>query len=310
MSKTMTDLLGYYATHSLVTEPGAYAKNLDCLPAEIPALCQAVQGLMTHFGLAGPLYGIELSEDKKAERELRYVDAMLARINDLDNSPLTVPRPPGKQLMVNCRDFAVLSCAALRHHGIPARVRRGFAAYFLGPASRPGFFVDHWLCEYWRPDEQRWVLFDAEVGEAVRKYCNVSIDTCDVSRDQFLVAAKTWQLCRAGQADSHCFGFEDEHGEWFIQDSLVHDLAALNKVEVLCWDGWALADSNPEDAISLEEAALLDRVASLTLAGNPAFIEMRDLYETDIRLRVPTVINSYTRSGVRKVDLANAVGQA
>jgi hypothetical protein len=108
-------------------------------------------------------------------------------------------------------------------------------------ASKPGFYVDHWLGEYWKADEQRWVLFDSELGQDEREYCQVTIDTYDVPRDQFLVAGKAWQLCRAGQADPHCFGFEDELGEWFIQDSLVQDLAALNKMELLCWDGWGMA---------------------------------------------------------------------
>jgi hypothetical protein len=128
-------------------------------------------------------------------------------------------------------------------------------------------------------------------------------DTYDVSRDQFLVAGKAWQLCRAGQADPHYFGFEDEHGEWFIQDSLVQDLAALNKTELLCWDGWGLADREPEDSVSAEEVALLDRVAALTTADNSAFLEVRSLYENDVRLRAPEVIRSYTRTGLRMVTL-------
>jgi hypothetical protein len=50
--------------------------------------------------------------------------------------------------------------------------------------------------------------------------------------------------------------------------------------------------------------ALLDRVAALTACGgNEAFSEMRALYEEDAHLRVPAVINSYTRMGPRKVDL-------
>jgi len=209
--------------------------------------------------------------------------------------------------MINCRDFAVLSCALLRHQGLPARARRGFATYFHGPSSEPGFHVDHWLCEYWKADERHWALFDAEVGKAEREYCKVTIDTYDVPRDQFLVAGKAWQLCRAGQADPNRFGFGDERGEWFIQDSLVQDLAALNKMELLCWDGWALADREPEDDVSEKDAALLDRIAALTTADNPAFLETRALYESDVRLRVPSVIKSYTRTGPRKIALNSAL---
>jgi len=71
----------------------------------------------------------------------------------------------------------------------------------------------------------------------------------------------------------------------------------------LCWDGWGLADREPEDSVSAEEVALLDRVAALTTADNSAFLEVRSLYENDVRLRVPEVIRSYTRTGLRMVTL-------
>lgn len=303
MFKSATSPLEYYSHHGVITNPEKYAVLFDDLPSDIPGVCQVVQGLLMHFGFAQPLYGLELSEEKKEERELRHVSKMLARIQELDDHPLTVLRPPEQRLMGNCRDLAVFSCAILRHHGIPARARRGFAKYFHGPAAKPGFYVDHWLCEYWNMDEQHWVLFDSEVGNDEREYCQVTIDTYDVPQEQFLVAGKAWQLCRAGQDDPNNFGFEDEHGEWFIQDSLVQDLAALNKIEVLCWDGWGLADREPEDSVSKEDLALLDRVAALTIAGDSAFLEMQFLYQNDFRLRVPDVIRSYTRTGVRTVTI-------
>jgi len=307
MSQPITNPLEYYAHHGKITNPGQYAELVEGLPTEIPAICQIVQGLLMHFGFAHPLYGLELSEEKKEERELRYVARMLARIHELDNRPLKSARPPEKRLMVNCRDLAVLSCALLRQSSVPARARRGFATYFHSPDSKPGFYVDHWLCEYWKADEQRWVLFDAEVGENERDYCRITIDTYNVPRNQFLVAGKAWQLCRARQADPDCFGFQDEHGEWFIQDSLVQDLAALNKMELLCWDGWGLADREAEDDVLAEDAALLDSVATLTLADNSAFLELRNLFENESRLGVPEVIRSYTRTGLRMVTLTSSV---
>jgi hypothetical protein len=303
MSKSITNPLDYYALHGTITNPEQHAVLFDGLPSDISGVCQVTRGLLMHFGFAQPLFGLELSEEKKEERELRHVSKMLARIQELDGRPLTVSRPPEKRLMGNCRDLAVFSCALLRHHGIPARARRGFAKYFHGPVAKPGFYVDHWLCEYWKADEQRWVLFDSEMGSDEREYCRVTIDTYDVPREQFLVSGKAWQLCRTGQANPNNFGFDDEHGEWFIQDSLVQDLAALNKIEVLCWDGWGLADREPDDSVSAKDLALLDDVATLTIADNSAFLEMQFLYENDVRLRVPDVIRSYTRTGIRKVTL-------
>jgi len=75
-------------------------------------------------------------------------------------------------------------------------------------------------------------------------------------------------------------------------------------MELLCWDGWGLADRESGDDVLAEDAALLDRVAALTLAGDWAFLEMRTMHENEVRLRVPGVVRSYTRTGVRLVTLA------
>jgi hypothetical protein len=49
----------------------------------------------------------------------------------------------------------------------------------------------------------------------------------------------------------------------------------------------------PEEELSKENVALVDRVAALTLAGNDAFSEVRETYGPDYRVRVPpTVFNA------------------
>lgn len=300
--------LDYYARHGPISDPGEHAALFEDLPTEIPALCEVVQGLVVHHGFAH-LYGIELTEEKREEVELRHVAKLLARICKLDNRPLTEPRPPGKRLTINCRDFATMLCAMLRHQGIPARARCGFAGYFDEcPDGHPAFNVDHWVCEYWKGDEKRWVLVDAEISDDVREHCHIRTGAHDVPRDQFLVAGKAWQLCRVGKADPNRVGLNPDgmRGMWYIQSQLVRDVGALNKMELLCWDCWGLGDKGPEDEVSVEEMALLDRIAALAVVeGNEAFSEMRSLYESDLRLHVPSVVNSYTRKGPRRVQLTS-----
>jgi hypothetical protein len=173
--------------------------------------------------------------------------------------------------------------------------------------SQPGFNADHWVCEVWDRDEKRWVLVDAEVDENERDFCNIEIDTLNVPRDQFLVAGRAWQLCRSGQANPDDFGLgpDSMHGLWYIQSQLVRDLAAMNKMELLCWDCWGLGHADLNEDPSSEEAILLDRVAALTQAGNESFVELRALYEHDQRLRVPPVIFSYTGDEPCRIDLTD-----
>ena len=111
-------------------------------------------------------------------------------------------------------------------------------------------------------------------------------------------------MYRAGQADLGHFGIYGMQGLWYIVSQLVRDLAALNKAELLPWDCWALGDIEEGGTPSTEDAALLDRVATLTLAGNEAFPGLRSIYENEARLRVPPVIKSYHDAGVREINIA------
>jgi hypothetical protein len=305
VGKKSTSPLEYYASQSPITTPGDYVALFDDLPTTIPALCRVVQGLMIHRAFAN-FYALEVSKDRREEAQLRHVSHLLARILELESRPLASVRPPEKRLLIVCRDFATLLCAMLRHHGIPARARCGFARYFgQCPDSTPGFKVDHWVCEVWDVHQERWVLVDAEVDENERGFCHIEIDTLDVPRDQFLVAGRAWQLCRSGQANSDDFGLgpDSMRGLWYIQSQLVRDLAAMNKMELLCWDCWGLGDWGPDEDPPADELALLDRVATLTQAGNEAFAQLRATYNRNPNLRVPAVVTSYTRSGPRHIDL-------
>jgi hypothetical protein len=123
-----------------------------------------------------------------------------------------------------------------------------------------------------------------------------------VPRDQFIVAGKAWQLCRSGQADPEKFGIFDMHGLWFIRGNLVRDVASLNKIELLPWDGWGIIDT-PVEALTTEDLAMLDRVAELVKEDVPELDQLQSLYETDQRLRVPRTIHSYTQAGVQVIDL-------
>jgi hypothetical protein len=72
-----------------------------------------------------------------------------------------------------------------------------------------------------------------------------------------------------------------------VRGDLIRDFLALNKVEILPWDGgWGfLADGQSM------EAELMDHIAGLTLAGDEAFTEIRATYEEDPRFHIPDAYN-------------------
>ena len=289
----------FYASHGPMTNPWEHAGLLEDLPADVSSLTEVVQGLVIHRDLAG-LYGVDLSDERKQDVELRQVAPLLARIRELEDRPLTEPRPYEKRLCGTCRDFTSLTVALLRHTGVPARARCGFGAYF-----NPGSLEDHWVVEYWNADEQRWQLVDAQIDELQRDALRLNFDPLHVPRDQFLVAGLAWRQCHAGELDPNRCGIFDLRGQWFVRANVVRDLAALNKMEMLPWDAWGLADTGFEldSALPTEDVALLKHVAKISEAGGP-FEELRALYEGESRLRVPSVIRSFTASGPREVALS------
>jgi hypothetical protein len=124
-------------------------------------------------------------------------------------------------------------CGFLRHQGIPARVRCGFAAYFI-----KNRWEDHWICEYWRAAEGRWCRVDAQLDEVLRERLGIQFDATDLPPALFMTAGDSWRLCRAAQSDPISFGHGTAHGLWFIRVNVIRDHYALNEAEVSEWDSW------------------------------------------------------------------------
>ena len=293
----MDTTLAYFAEPGPITGLGDYDPLLAGLPADVPALCAAVQGVLLHIFWA-ERYEVQLTAERREEVQLRHVTRQLARIQELDPNPLAVARPVDRRLVGNCRDFSVLLTALLRRQGTPARARCGFGRYFL-----PGHFEDHWVCEYWNRAQERWILVDAQLDALQRQMLAIPFDPLDVPRDQFIVGGRAWQLCRSGQADPDAFGIFDMHGLWFVRGDFVRDVAALNKVELLPWDSWGPAEARDEE-LSATDLALLDHLAALTAGDVPDFAQVRALYEAEASLHVPPVFRSYTEAGPQEVSLA------
>ena len=242
-------------------------------------MCHIVQCLMIH-SFHAPLYGLELSEQRLKEVTIRKVEEMLDRIVALDDAPLDRPRQPGNRLVGNCRDFAVLMCSFLRHSGTPARARPGFGTYFS-----PGFYEDHWICEYWNQTQKRWVQVDAQLDKIQMHYHKLDFDPMDLPRGKFLYAGTVYQMCIRGEIDPDKCGIHDLKGLWFVRGNVIRDLMALNKIEVLPWDGTELMDAQKHP--HQEIAALIEDLIDLTTSEVDRLPEIRDVYQQHQGLRMP-----------------------
>jgi hypothetical protein len=282
---TAQHILAFYTRPAAMTSSGRHARLFRGLPPDVADLVRVVQGLLLHEHFA-PAYGVTLSDERRGESHIRTVERMLDRLLAHDSQPLSSTRPLDKRLVGVCRHFTVLLVAMLRAAGVSARARCGFGAYF-----NAGRFEDHWVCEYWRSTERRWVLVDAQMDELQRAQLAIDFDVLDVPRDRFLIASDAWAQCRSG-TDPTKYGIFDLRGLWFVAGNVARDFAALNNMEMLPWDVWG-AMPRREEPLKDDQLALIDRVAALTRAPDAAFAELQALYESDDRLRVPaTVFNA------------------
>lgn len=281
---TTADALTYYTEPRPFTDPGAHRDSLHTLPSDIPALLEALHGLLIHEHLTWA-YGVEHRPEHNRAANLRHAEDLLALLL-ADGRPLTEPREPGERLGGTCRDFTVLAVAALRAYGLPARARCGFGTYFAVPTNE-----DHWGAGHWNAEHGRWVLVDAQVDNRQRELFGTDIDVTNVPRNQFIVAGEAWRRCRAGEDDANRYGLTitQEFGAWWIAANLIRDVAALSNIEMLPWDIWG-AIPEPEHTIGPDLSELLDRLATLT-ADPATAADTRPLYRDD-RLRVPDTVRN------------------
>ncbi len=265
-----------------MSDAGCSANLLDDLPRDVGGLADVVQGLLMHEHVA-PAYGLTLSADQHAQAHMRGVDEILQSVNRQDKRPVLEARPAAERVVGVCRHFTLLHVAMLRAHGVAARARCGFGAYFTKDR-----FVDHWVTEYWNEATWRWVLVDPQIDQRQRSLFGIGFDPLDVPRDQFLVAGDAWQLCRKGSADPQAFGILDMHGLWFVASNVIRDVAALNNHEMLPWDVWGAMTSNDAEL----DLPFIDRLAELSHAPDRNMDQLRAAYQ-DERVAVPrTVFNA------------------
>jgi hypothetical protein len=295
--------LDYYQEPEGITRIKKHLGFVRWLTNDVRAICRVVQGILVHDNWLHH-YGINLRPEQIYDQNSWRMEDLLNKAVELDKRSLAIARSPEKRVIGCCREFATLLCAILRHKGIPARSRCGFATYL----ANPGYYEDHWICEYWDSDEERWVRVDPQIDPFQQSLLSADFSPMDVPESRFLVAGQAWKQCRAQESDPErfgiaCsprqFGLKTLYGLWFVRGNLLRDFAALNKVETvpfllrlgkgLTWDAWRLVVAKEED-LSQSDYALLDAIAELSLDPDKSFREIRNLYTSQKEVQPPEMI--------------------
>jgi hypothetical protein len=276
-----------FARHSRFSDPGALAPWLADVEPDIGRLHAVASGLVFHYWAHGDVTAHGFGPGRFGEINLRYADTMFARLRELNPAPLSEPREPTERLVGCCRDFTLVLLALARQHGIPARTRVGFADYLI-----PGWRMDHVVAELW--DGARWRLVEPTLAE------HDDIDLLDVPRDRFLVGADAWAACRSGDLDPQQCVVAPEltqpylRGWPYLAHHLVHDLATLNKHEMLLWDLWGAIGYDRRG--QPRDHARLDALAESLRSGDDERVAAEF---ADPDFHVPDVVTSVTPPGLQ-----------
>ncbi|MFL1378672.1 MULTISPECIES: transglutaminase-like domain-containing protein [unclassified Nocardiopsis] len=223
-----------WVRHSPFSDPGRYADRLPV--GDVGAVGEGVREMVVHYRAGGGF-----SADARVD--LRWVEAILGAAGD---GPVAGC----------CRDFALVTVAALRAQGVAARPRVGFAGYL-----EEGFHTDHVVAEY--HDGGRWVRVDTQFAPGAMG----AVDLGDLPDDDprvFVSAARAWAGYRAGELDGDRFGVAPElplRGGWLIGDYVWSEAAHRCGCEVLLWDSWEALGPWADDART-------DAMAAALIAGD------------------------------------------
>jgi hypothetical protein len=231
----------------------------------------------------------QLPEATRDDISLRWIESILATDQARHGTPVIAERALPDRVQGCCRDHTLLAVAALRHHGVPARSRVGFAPYLS-----PTYNHDHVVVEAWL--DGAWVQFDPEFAPA--------------PTGQLLSAAEVWLGHRAGTLDVDRFGVAEGigiGGDWFVHGYVIGEVAHRFGDELLLWDLWGAMCGDLRDAPT-DDIALVDDVARLLLLADAGDLgaerDLFDRYRDDDRLHPSATIRSTSPyGGLFEVDL-------
>lgn len=250
-----------HASHSAFSDPGRHADRIEGLPTGPERLSALARNLIVHYRASGH----ELPDGSRDDIDARWLERILAIDHSRHQRPLHEERPVTERVQGCCRDHTLFCVGVLRHHGIPARSRVGFAGYFV-----EGWHHDHVVVEAWL--DGRWRRFDPEV-EAPRPELPSPMDMGSASLDStgFVTAAQVWRGYRSGGLDPETYGVDPEvpvlRGERFVFDEVIYEVAHRFGDELLLWDGWGRI-GEPGEPVDHADAVWIDPIAELLLAAD------------------------------------------
>ena len=259
----------FYIAQSLFSDPLAYSQYFNQLPNDISALRSFCANTFSHFNLI-PLNKIK-NYYNNISKNKRYLNTHLEYIFSHKES-LLQEKPVGI-----CRDSALLLCSVLRSRKIPARLRVGFVSYY-----HEDLWLDGFALEYFDSRSGLWKQVDSGINDIIVSKYKISnhIDFTDLSSNEFITAAKAWQLVRQNELNEDLFRSGKYFGLKIIRNRMIQDLHCLLKIEPLLWDLWG------DMFLSNINLDLYDKLAALLINHHDDINKIQDFYRLNECLKI------------------------
>lgn len=284
-----SEILNFYLKTSMYTNYLPYKDYYRSLPDDIYELANLLHHQVIHRkellrAYLDVPYEKELAQIKENypwyrnrcdDDILLTAPAITAELFRQDDRGFTLGREVKDRVVITCRYVSILLASILKAKGIPARVRSGYANYFL--IKRENVYFDYWIVQYYNPTVNDWVSVDAD-GEY-----DVHFDICDIPHAEFKWVAEVWLDVRNGKdcCENYIHGLSLNKRS-NLAYSLMFDFHNLMNDEISYLFFPTEFDSEHEfSSMREEDLAKLDYLAHLMLDPDKNFDELRYLFRND-----------------------------
>jgi hypothetical protein len=280
----------HYCGYGLFTYPGLYEEYLKSLPNDVRELGELLRKNFLHrttldAGNVGTNADLKYGDMTKMpwwrqaeDDNLATTAAMLAEFFRRDQQGITKGRKVEDKLVLTCRYVAILMAATLKAKGIPARVRSGFASYFEGTKDA----WDHWITQYWKESENRWVTIDVDGS-----WHRTGFDMYDMPDGKFDYSADAWLDVRQGKKEgSHFRNAGGFSGLICIAWELFYDFHYLMNNEIMYLHHPAFVTLENFKNLNEEKLKEIDDFATLMQKPDENFDKLCEIWETNKEYRL------------------------
>lgn len=258
--------LSHHLEFSTFTNPYQYSKCFENIPNGLDAICDLINMQLVHIGDEEMVNKIFSTKNIDADKNLITVSEMLKVLCIRNPKGLTQERLPKERLAASCRSFALLLTSILKHKHIPSRVRAGFVPF------QDNFF-DHWTCEYWNANKNKWVIVDADK----RFY--------DFPKKLFQTASEAWLQTRHQLISSDRYLCNHQwYGMNYIKENLICDYLCIIGKEIW-YDPNTPLSNKSFSLLKHREMALLDELATLLSQLDKNYDTLIKLYQDNDALQ-------------------------